>query len=126
MDAALAALLELEVLDDVGDVDVAPVDADRLEGLVELAARGPDEDLAGAILAVAGHLSDHHDPGALGAVGEHRLRRGRVEVTAPAARRRLAQRLQALALGQERRGVAAGLLRAHDEGRTRIERGLSG
>ena len=44
MDAALAALLELEVLDDVGDVDVGACDPDGLEGLVELAARGSDED----------------------------------------------------------------------------------
>src|SRR3954468_13887776 len=126
MDAALAALLELEVLDDVGDVDVGPVDADRLERLVELAAGGPDEDLAGPVLAIAGHLADHHDPGALGTVGEHRLRRGRVQVAASAVRRGLAQGLQALALGHARRGGGAGLLRAHGERRTRIERGPSG
>jgi hypothetical protein len=60
VDAALAALLELEVLDHVGDVDVGASDADPLERLVELAARGADEHSAGAILAIAGHLAHHH------------------------------------------------------------------
>jgi hypothetical protein len=45
MDAALAALLELEVLDDVREIDGAALDADRLEGLVELAPRRPTKTL---------------------------------------------------------------------------------
>src|SRR5690349_24260424 len=55
VDAPLAALLELEVLDDVGDVDVAAVDPGRLERAVELAARGADERVALAVLTVPGH-----------------------------------------------------------------------
>src|SRR5690349_15641498 len=39
----LAAELELEVLDDVGDVKRLAVDADGFERFVEQASRGPDE-----------------------------------------------------------------------------------
>src|SRR5205814_6421342 len=60
VDAPLAALLELEVLDDVGDVDVPAVDADNRQRLVELAPRRPDEYVAEPILTVAGHLAHHH------------------------------------------------------------------
>ena len=113
VDAALAALLELEVLDDVGDVDVGAVDADRLQRLVELAARGPDEDPA--------RRGPRGRPGIsptiisrarLGPSENTVWVAGRVEVAAAAAGGRLAQRLEALALGQERRRVPAGVLGA--------------
>jgi hypothetical protein len=54
VDAPLRALLELEVLDDVGDVDVGALDADVLERLLELSSGRADEHLAGPVLAVAG------------------------------------------------------------------------
>src|SRR3954471_3566142 len=58
VEAALAALLELEVLHRIGDVDVGARQAGALESLVENAARGSDEDGALAVLHVARLLSD--------------------------------------------------------------------
>jgi hypothetical protein len=113
VDAALAALLELEVLDDVGDVDVGARDAYTLERLVELAARRPDEDPAGAVLAIARHLPHHRHRRLLHALAEDRLRGRPVEVAAAALRGGLAQRLQALARGKEGGGVAAVLGSGH-------------
>jgi len=91
VDAPLAALLELEVLDDVGDVDLAAVDPHRGQRLVELAARRSHEGVTLAVLAVAGHLADHGHPRALEPLAEHRLGGGRVEVAAAAAGGGLAQ-----------------------------------
>src|SRR6476619_28597 len=80
VDPVLAALPELEVLDRVGDVEVAAVDPGRLEGAVELAAGGADERMPLAILAVAGHLADEHDPRLRRPLAEHGLGRALPQV----------------------------------------------
>ena len=118
VDAALAALLELEVLDGVGDVDLAAVDADGLERLVELAAGRAHEHVAGPVLTVARDLADHHHLRALQALAEDDLRRARVEVAAATPGGRLAKRLERLALRQERGRVAGVLDLGHDTGST--------
>ena len=53
----LAALFELEVLDRMGDEDVAAPDAGVVQRPVENAAGRPDEGLAGEVLLVAGLLA---------------------------------------------------------------------
>src|ERR671923_2419913 len=59
--ATLAAPLPpLEVLDDVGDVDVAALDPRLLQGLRQHLTRGPDERLARAVLAIPRLLADEH------------------------------------------------------------------
>src|SRR5687768_15385491 len=62
VDAPAPALLELKVLDHVGQVGVRASDAGRLEPSVELAARRPDEGLADAVLPVARLLAYKHEP----------------------------------------------------------------
>ena len=74
MDAPLAARLELEMLDRVGDVDLEPIDIGLVEYLVEHLAGRPDEGLAGDILLVARLLADEDDPRILGSLAEHGLR----------------------------------------------------
>ena len=63
VDAALALGRPLEVLDDIGDVDLRAVDARRFECLVEHAAGGADEGKALLVLLVAGLLADEHHLG---------------------------------------------------------------
>ena len=99
MQPPLAALLELEVLHDVRQVDLVAVDADLLERAVELASRRAHERPAGAILAVTRLLADEHHPRAFESLPEDRLGRVAPEVTALALGRRLAQRVEAPALG---------------------------
>ena len=57
------------------------------------------------VLAIAGHLPHEHDPRAGAALAEHGLGGVAAQVAAAAARRGLAQGLEELPLGQERRGV---------------------
>src|SRR2546421_12952109 len=85
MDAPLPARLPLEVLDRVRHVDSAAVDAGCLERLVEELARRSDERLAGAILLVAGLLTDEHHGRLARALSEHRVGPDLPEVTASAA-----------------------------------------
>ena len=77
VDAAAPALLELEVLDHVGQVGVLALDAGRLEPAVELPARGAHERLARAVLLVARLLAHEHEPRGLPPLAEHGLGRGR-------------------------------------------------
>src|SRR5438034_9884676 len=93
VDAALAARLPLEVLDDVGDVDPRPVDARFDQRLVEQSAGGTDERAANEILAVARLLADEHHGRSLPPFAEHRLRAGLPEIAGLAAGR---DRLQLL------------------------------
>jgi hypothetical protein len=75
VDAALSALLELEVLDGVGDVDAAPVDAGvRHRPLQELAG-GPHERPALPVLLVAGLLANKGDRSADGTLSQNRALR---------------------------------------------------
>src|SRR4051794_22156366 len=101
VDAALAALLEFEVLDHVGHVDLRARDAGFLERAVELAAGRADERPPFAVLTVAGHLADEHDPGRTRALAEDGLRRGLEEGAAAAPRRGLPQRGQSSSFRDE-------------------------
>src|SRR5690606_12981149 len=60
-------LRELEVLDRVGDVDVAALDARPLQGPVEQPSGGAGERLAGLVLVVAGLLPHQDEAGPFGA-----------------------------------------------------------
>src|SRR3954454_12232920 len=104
MDAALAALLEVEVLDRVGDVDERAVDPGLDERLVEDPARRADERMTLAVLAVAGLLADEHRLGLRRPLAEDRLRRALVELAG-------ATGLYGLAHAGQRRAVGDG--RAH-------------
>ena len=80
MDSALAAYDPLEVLDDIGQVDVLAVDSRVGEGPVEQLPGGADERTAEFVLLVSGLLADEHRLGVRWALAEHDLRRGLVEV----------------------------------------------
>jgi hypothetical protein len=69
---------------------VPPVDARLLERLVEHASGRPDEWLPFPILAIAGLLADEHDLGVFGALAEHGLGAGLVQVAGAARGSRLA------------------------------------
>jgi hypothetical protein len=92
VDAALALRPELEVLDGVRDVRRRPVDAGRLERLVEQPAGRPDERPARPVLLVAGLLADEHDPASAGPAPGHRLRRRLPQRAAAAAVHRRGER----------------------------------
>src|SRR5205823_11530109 len=85
VDAHPAAGLPLEVLDDVGEIDPAPIDAGPSQCLVEDAPGGPHERLAGLVLLVAGLLAHQHQLGVGWAVAEDRLGGVPPQVTALAA-----------------------------------------
>ena len=77
VDAALSALLELEVLDGIGDVNAVSVDAGlRHRPLQELAGRSHERP-ALPVLLVAGLLADEGDRGADGTFAQNRTRRAR-------------------------------------------------
>jgi hypothetical protein len=62
VEPALAARPPFEVLDRIGQVDVAARDLGLLQDPVEDSTGGPDEGLALDVLAVAGLLADQHQP----------------------------------------------------------------
>ena len=72
--AALAAGPPLEVLDRVGQVDLAAVDLGTLQRLREDPSRRADEGLALDVLAIARLLADQHQPCLARALAEDRLR----------------------------------------------------
>ena len=61
MQAALATLLEFEVLDGIGDEDLDSIKAGVGDRAVEDAAGRPDEGAAAQILVIAGLFPDEHD-----------------------------------------------------------------
>ena len=63
VEATLAALLELEVLDRIREVDLGARKPGPLQGLVEDPARGADEDGALTVLDVPGLLPDQEETG---------------------------------------------------------------
>jgi hypothetical protein len=69
VDAALASAHELEMLYDVRDVDIVPVDAGFREGFMEQPPGRADERLAGPVLGVAGLLPDEDVPEGPGSIG---------------------------------------------------------
>src|SRR5580765_1049690 len=87
VDPALAALLELEVLDRVGDVDLFALQPGFGQRPVEHLARRPDERRSLKIFLIAGLLADEHDPRAGRPKAEDGLRGVAVELAALASRR---------------------------------------
>jgi hypothetical protein len=77
--APLAALDELEVLDGVRDVHVGAREPRLRQGRVEQRARWPDERVTLKILLVAGLLAHEQDARARWTLAEHGLRRVQVE-----------------------------------------------
>src|SRR5262249_6643783 len=71
----LAARRPLEVLDGVGDVNLAAVDACGFEGAVEQSSSGADEGQAFPVFLVARLLAYQHHPRVRIAFAEHGLRR---------------------------------------------------
>src|SRR5690606_15547793 len=108
---ALAAVLEAEVLDGVGEVDVRAVDARRLEGVGEHPPGRPDEGLALPVLPVARLLADEHEPGPGVPRGEDHLGGTGPQLAAPAAGRRRAQGADVTVRGHPLLG--AGSLHGH-------------
>ena len=86
VDAPLAARLEFEMLDRVGDVDAGAVDAGLGKRAVEQLAGRADERPAGEILLIAGLLADEHERRVARALAEHGLGRGLPERAALARR----------------------------------------
>jgi hypothetical protein len=85
MDAALPPHpLPAEVLDRVGEVDLGSVQARLGEGSVQDGSRRPDERPALFVLAVAGLLTDEHQPRRDRSLAEHGLRPEVVQI-APGA-----------------------------------------
>src|SRR3954452_17486217 len=105
VDAPLSALLEVEVLDRVRDIDVFAVDAGSLERLVQLAPGRAHEWAPLAIFAVARHLAYEHHAGLLQPLAEDSLGRPPPQRTAATLAGCFTQARERLALGQERRRV---------------------
>ena len=91
MQAAFAALLELEMLDRIGDEHLAAVDAGIDDRAVEHAACRTDERMALSVLLVARLLADQHDLGVPRPFSRHNLRRVAIERAAGAVSLRIAQ-----------------------------------
>jgi hypothetical protein len=94
MDAALPPCDPLEVLDDVGQIDMLAVDPSVCERLVEELPGGADERVVQLVLLVAGLFADEHRLGILGTLAEHNLCPGLVEVAGGAARGLLAELIE--------------------------------
>ena len=77
VDAALSALLELEVLDGIGDVDPMSIDPGIRHRPIEQLARRSHERPALPILLVTRLLADERDRGADGPLAQNRARRAR-------------------------------------------------
>ena len=92
---------------DVGDIGLAAIEADRGDHAVEQLARAADERQALDVLVAAGRLADEHHARLRIAVGEHELGRGRSQRAAVEFVEQRAQRLQ-------RRRGARGLARGGD------------
>src|SRR5690606_13685033 len=95
----LAAALELEMLDGIGDVEPTPLDAQFLERAVEEFARGTDERTAAQVLRLAGLFADDQYARVGRAFAEDRTGGGLPQGTALATHGGIAQRLQAVVDG---------------------------
>src|SRR5262245_37372333 len=91
----LAALLVLEMLDRVGDEDLAAIDTRVGDREVEHAAGWPDKGMTLAILLIARLLAHHHDPRVLRPFARHHLGRAAIEGAAGARGFGVAQRREA-------------------------------
>lgn len=103
----------LEVLHDVGDVDLRAVYSCFVEGLTEHLSSGSDERLAREIFVVARLLPHEHDLRGGPALSEHRLRSSAPQVAGAALARRL--------LETRERSAGRKILRGRAELRRRLE-----
>src|SRR4029077_18856035 len=84
----------------IGEVSGVAIDAGCFEGAVEQMSCGADERVAGAVLLIAGLLSDDHQRCRAWSFAEHRLRGRLPEMTASTLRRGLSQRSDRMARWQ--------------------------
>jgi hypothetical protein len=103
MQAALAARLELEVLDRIGDVASRALEPGLLEADVEQASGRADERAACNILLVARLFADEHDVGLLRSLAEDELGGVLVEFAACAALRLMFKLIEAGGVGAFKR-----------------------
>lgn len=80
---------ELEVFDNVGKVDLAPINTCRGEGRVEHLAGGADKWVTGAIFLVSRLFSHKHQPCRARPLAEHGLVCIAIQLTAPTTLHRL-------------------------------------
>src|SRR5581483_5725678 len=80
VNAALAARLPFEMLDDVGDVDRRAIDAGVDERAIEQLAGRADERVAGEVFLIARLLADQHQLGLACAFAEHGLRTAQIQI----------------------------------------------
>src|SRR6266542_1038093 len=106
VDALLAARLPLEMLDDVGDVGLRPVDAGLLQAGVEESSRGTHEGPPFDVFAVAGLLADQDHQGVPLSLSEDSLRASLPEGTGAAVLSRLPQPVKRRPFGNERESHA--------------------
>src|SRR5438270_8271664 len=118
MDAAFAARLPFEMLDDVRNVDGLAIDARFREGFVEQRAGRTDEGMAAQIFLIAGLLADEHDRRGLLPLAEDRLRAGPPEIAGLAAGGDDLQFLQRRTRRNQRSG---GFNSSHDSGESAID-----
>src|SRR4051812_36616436 len=114
VNSPLAARLPLEVLDDVGDVDEAAIDAGFLQRAIEQLARRSEERMPREIFRVARLLADHHDVRSRRSFTEDRLRSQSVQVAGLTVRRRVANVAETQPLRQQigdRRSIRVGARR---------------
>src|SRR5207237_10487912 len=95
MQPSLAAAGPAEMLDGVGHVDPATIDARLFQAFLQQPAGGADEGLALEVLLVAGLLADQHELRALTALAEDGLGGVGPQLAAPAGQGRLLQLLHA-------------------------------
>src|SRR5262249_24004160 len=107
VDAALAALLDLEVLDGVGDVELLARQTGFGERLLQHLTRRPDERRTLPVFVVSRLLADEDDAGAGRASAEHGLRRVAIEIAALAMRRCFREFAESRLLRHERRRTLA-------------------
>jgi hypothetical protein len=91
VDAPLATQGELEVLDRVGDVDLAALDAGLAQGPIEQLPGGADERPPLPVLLVARRLAHEHHGRGLRPLAEHGLRRVSPQGAVAAVQRLLLQ-----------------------------------
>ena len=103
VEPALAARLPAEVLDGVGQVDAAAIDARTFERVVEHASRRAHERPALDVLVVARLLADEREARLAGPLAEYDLRASLPEIAAAAVRGGRAQGGQAVRVRDELR-----------------------
>jgi hypothetical protein len=101
MDATFSAGLPLEVLDRIGDINIAAIDPGSFKGFVENLSGGSNEWLALQVFLIAWLLSDKHYLGARLSLAEDRLSGTLPEITTFAVMDSSAERGECLAGGKK-------------------------